>query len=724
MNYLKALLLVPLCWSAPTLAQTIEEIFPYTVQSHSASGVISMNSHAAILGEGRASGLVEFKRFNNNHQHARCYGDRCYVDNDFSATVSVDFNKLKDREDVYIIDNAHNVENHEVFGNGSGEDLYIINGDLDVKPHGRVGGSNNGALVFVNGNANIKGQFYGYLYATGDITLQTPHGDFCGRVSSRDLTMQSHAEIDSSNSCSYDFSWFDKEQEQPTLDVVEQIGYVNGEDGNAAKITIASSGAATEQEFQLSYGGGELSYKRVGDSGPYTPLANNGDYRLPLNTPLYIKYNRPTALPLTLIPKAEGQAPQSVELAFVPYRVEVQPAGQCPPVGDAFIYADHSGCPVLARAGESTSVPLTFLAYGVDGSNDQQGAELPGYNFNLPEEVTISEPSAGSGSTPLDAFDDEIGFTQVTLVKAVVADHCASYADNCGNRLTKGSSANIGRTVPASLRVKESVSGDLEQNVVYAAQPDPIGFARLPGFVVEGLDTNGNSLPSYSGEFAGGLKANSEFWLDSILSSSPMKLAYSEPESGQHLIELDPDGLILKKELPFAETSLAQPLQLTIGGHDHTQGVDDETTLADEQDRLRYGFLTLEDTELPINTDGHIRGQLYYLDKGNNPVPETENHFSFASHIKNGAAITATATKPEGAASPSLAVDNDGNGLDGIIVTGYQRAAEFEVELEVDQWLQPHDGDTLVSPSARLNITEERRKHANDRTFNRREVVR
>ena len=745
MKYLKVLLFVPLCWSATSQAQTIEEIFPYTVQSHEENGSISVGPGATITGKSE-DGKVHFKEVSNTSQGSNkpsCYGNSpCVKVDNFKATASIAEFNVEGKTPLTIVNGEDRVlESGVYFVNGNldlgqgtiknkNEDdqvVIYVNGYLDVGGNssgkgGQIGESDSPLLIFSK-KSDVKGKYYGYLYSVDDITLQTKHGDFCGRVSSKDLTVWSGAEINSNGDCAYDFGWVDEEPEI-TLSAASDIGYVDGEGTNAARVIIESSSVKPTQDFKINYDGSEtLFYKKMdGGKEKYTAIENNKNNTLPLNSELYIKYNLPAVLNLTLDPQIEGQAAQSVNLKFVPYMVEVQPHTDCPQVPSPFVYAINSGCPVLAKAGEDKSVSLDFVSYSVDGSNNKKGSVLSGYNFALPNENTVKV-----NGNLLSELGDKIHFNEVALVQVSIANHCASYAPDCGGKQTQGSSSIIGRTVPYSLQMT-ATAGDVSGNVVYASQLEMITFDpdKLPRFVVEGLDTKGNFLPSYSGEFAGGLRAsgNSRVALATSLSDAELTLSYSEPESGKHWFELDPVSLTFIKGKPFSETDLDLPLQLTIEEHDKTQGVDSETTLANANDKLRFGYLVLEDAELPVNAEGYIRGKLYYFDTFKHPMPVTEDHFSFASHIADDTNIAATPTEPDDATDPELVIDNDGVGTDGISVAGYEQAAEFDVKLAVDDWLRPHDGHDLVQPTAQLKFTADPRKRGNDRVFNRREVSR
>lgn len=717
MKYLNVLLLVPLCWSAFSQAQTIEEIFPYTVQSHS-DGNAKIHNGSSISGEGKKvnSGEVNFKKVDEGKKNdERCYGLPCTVphSSEYSNSGKVDFELFKKHEKVVVIESGYIVENHKNFGEKG--KVYIIEGDFEVRPNGKVGGVNNGVLMFVTGDADIKGEFNGYLYAGDDVLIQTKHAGFCGRVSSVDLELAANANVDSRNNCKFDFSWFDEgKKTESTLSSINSIGYVFGEDENAAKITITNSGTVKEQKFKVSYGAGALSYKKVGETGAYTSLSNDSDHTLPLNTPLYIKYNLATSLSLTLTPQIAGQTPpsQSVNLNFVPYMVEVQPVSGCPAVSSPFIYATHSSCPVLAKAGETSKVQPSFITYGFFNSvATKQASILSTYKFDREDLLTINEKARSS--------DGMSSFTQVGLITASVGRYCALGNGGCGDKLTNGSSAIIGRTVPYELQVV-ATSGEITGGIVYAGHPS-ITFNRQPSFTVQGLNKQGEVLSSYSGEFAGGLGKNSQIEIDtkldntnklnSKLSRTPSE-SESKTEQGKHLFQPDTTGLTFIKDKPFVETSLVLKLKLTIPTHDSMPVAIGETTLAHENDKLRFGFLTLDGLELPVGQAGNMQTHLkYYADDINTEREDTD--FPYALE-----AGTTSALDPSLSPLPQLTVSDT-----KVEVAAFDQSWKGTVKFEVPRWLQPKVGNSWIDPAI-LTITSDARKRGNDQIFNRREVVR
>ncbi|WP_298716525.1 hypothetical protein [uncultured Oceanisphaera sp.] len=444
------------------------------------------------------------------------------------------------------------------------------------------------------------------------------------------------------------------------------------------------------------------------------------------------------------------------DLIYVPYKlawVKESEEVDCYSSND-FEYKTHaSKCPVIGKAGDRLSLKLQ--AYDADNNAikneyiddldidiDCEDDKEPGCieireldeNLNVIREFKQAEVEFDDQGAVIFTTDSEDGgghIKNVALIEAYISASCAEEAEGDDDIClleTKGDTAIIGRTVPDRLFIEEQL-GKIKDNVAYRGKP--VDFENKPYFIVKGCAVDQKkdeecNLPSYSGEFAGGLKENYDFTIKELLEGTEFELDISEPSLGEHQFGLKPDSLIFSKTDPSAETSLKKlKLKLTIQEHDGLNKLNNKTTaLADDDDMLRFGYLILEDTELPVETNGHITGKLYYLDQFKHSKPVTENHFRFASHIAGDANVAATAPEPADAVAPVLAVDNDGLGTDGIGVAGYDKAAEFDVELTVDKWLQPHKDGGLVQPTAQLKFTSDSRKRGNDSTFNRREVIR
>ena len=472
---------------------------------------------------------------------------------------------------------------------------------------------------------------------------------------------------------------------------------------------------------------GENANRILTDKANDNPLSK-GDS---ITFPPVVSYNKAEKIELAIKGdngkknKKKKEVEYKLELAFVPYRIEVQPHTDCPQATEEFVYATHSDCPVLAKAGEQKSLPLSFVGYGVNADGTGKGRKIEGYKFDIPKGnlVKINEISSSA--------EGGITFSEVATIQASVDEHCASYAPECGNKKTKSSISTIGRTVPDRLLITGR-PGQIKNNIAYRGKD--VSFTKPPQFTVRacavGQTDKECNLISYSGEFAKGLL------LDDVLTFTPGDgfglspdnvgdVTLDDDQTGLHSIKLPEDTkLAFDKVDKQPEQTVDHELSLAIKIDEDGKLEGNSSTKVADGAMLRYGYLVLEDTELPVETEGHIKGKLYYLDQLKKSKPVTENHFSFANHIADGSNIAATAMKPNDATPPILAVDNDGLGTDGIGVAKYKQAAEFKVTLEVDKWLQPHNGSGLVQPTAQLKFTEDSRKRGNDSTFNRREVIR
>ena len=430
-----------------------------------------------------------------------------------------------------------------------------------------------------------------------------------------------------------------------------------------------------------------------------------------------------------------------LELTFVPKVLKWVTTAVCENE-DGFSYEQHAGsCNVLGKAGEKITLSLALNAYGETPSGglllisgytaDLMGIKIRMLDAEGNDIQEISETNLTFNQNRPTLFEPNNPFDTIALIQANLPRHCASYANDCALK-TSGDTAIIGRTVPDRLLIN-GVPGTIKGNIAYRGKP--VDFDQKPQFTVKGCAVGQAgeqcSLPSYSGEFAKGLTlenlsltAVDGFTLTpTITEGSVAVVALDESTAGIHSIKLSNTKLTFDKADKQPATPVDHKLSLAINiPHDADLVGQGDGKVAKDAD-LRFGYLRLEDTELPINTDGHIRGELYYLDTSTNPVRE-ESHFSFASDVANDAGITIPVKKPSDATLPSLAVDNDGLGIDGIGVMAYEQAAEFNVELAVDKWLKPYGGHTLVQPTAVLKFTSDARKRGNDRVFNRREVVR
>ncbi|MFP2769485.1 DUF6701 domain-containing protein [Oceanisphaera sp. KMM 10153] len=404
-------------------------------------------------------------------------------------------------------------------------------------------------------------------------------------------------------------------------------------------------------------------------------------------------------------------------VAFVPKSWQIQKPVKCSS-DDGFNYEqDADNCTVLAHAGDTLYfgvsaldineqlLPLAWLSEQKIDNSIKAEIKNPGFRgnngdfaFNADNE-TISQHSLKSNI--------------VGLLEVAAAPWVAGYIPEGDSKLTtEGDIQNIGRTVPAVLQAT-AIAGDVEGDVIYAGKPG-VNFITKPSFTVEGLDVAGKPLPSYSGGFAGGLKTNGNVQaeLETMLSYSDLTLTYSEPVPGQHLITLNPDKLKFIKDEPFAETALALPLALNIVDHDGTSGLESGTSLGQAEDKLRYGFLTLADTEVKVGEAGQMTTRLNYFDTKNQLLEDKHTDYSLSGGRSGYSPVL----------DPALMLGLDSQ---NVVVAPYdkeQKGIKVVIE-ELDTWLRPDRGGELVDPEARLDILTQPRRRANDSTFNRREVI-
>lgn len=512
----------------------------------------------------------------------------------------------------------------------------------------------------------------------------------------------------------------------PKPEQVSSYGYVYG---SATIPSILSSGAS---EFTVKQGGGNglAIYKPEGNG-----LAINNGSNLNLTLPLDVTFDKAEQVDLVLTDADEREYPVSV--TFVPKQLAwVNSSTQCVGENGEFNYkSHHKSCAVLGKAGADTT--LAISAYG-------EGGELiKNYQAEAGNLITINELNAQqkqpeeSESKTFDGIKLENGkeeitysISQVALIQAVIKEHCAPYAidsqGECGLP-TKGDSQILGRTVPASLSILEKGDGEIAGRVVYAAQPDDIKFSTIPSFIIQGLDTNKKPLPSYTGQFAGGLLSNSNLELGNKLvelaklsGSQPRLRHIEELETlGSHKLELVSASLNFLKDKPFSETSLDLPLVLTINDHDQTTGVTGETNLGSNDDKLRYGFLVLKNTELAVDQSGEMQSELHYYSDNTATTAVDKNKNYNLNNLSLTLGIKSAATTSE---SPT--VELAAKNLD---VSAFSKAWRGEVTIEGDSdefvWLKPYSKATgrLVYPKGQLVISDRKRGH--DRVFNRREAV-
>ncbi|MFH7585669.1 hypothetical protein AB9R84_06610 [Oceanimonas smirnovii] len=402
---------------------------------------------------------------------------------------------------------------------------------------------------------------------------------------------------------------------------------------------------------------------------------------------------------------------------------------------DGFLYAEHAASyTVLGKAGEP--VALTLQAYGEnDKLIDDYSARLNGIVIHelgadakeTDDSPVIKQTMVNFNQNNNPGFQSAEPISGVALIQATVPETCAPYAvgDNGCMLYTDGDIAIVGRTVPASLEIIKTQNGDITGDVVYAGKPG-LSFETEPAFTVVGLDTGGDALSSYSGEFAGGLVSNTVLDLSTGLEFGTLELDISDQKTGEHKITLDTSMLEFIKAAPFPETALDLPLKLVISEHDQTTGIREAITyFADKDDTLRFGFITLMDAEIPVNKEGIMFTKLHYYGESLKQLKEdtgTDYDLSDGSHLQaaldgNSLENLTLGFKPKAGSemSKEIKVDPYASELKDIIVT---------IE-GLHDWLKPADKDNeggLADPEALLDITG--RFSPGERTFNRREATR
>ncbi|WMC12292.1 hypothetical protein PU634_08000 [Oceanimonas pelagia] len=449
----------------------------------------------------------------------------------------------------------------------------------------------------------------------------------------------------------------------------------------------------------------------------------------------------------------EGQKVHiKLDLIYVPYKLAwvTEPAEVFCYDANGFEYNIHENtCPVIGKAGEKLSLKLQ--AYDADGiaiknqNVDDLEIEIDCKEDDEPGCIKIRELNAGLNlirefeQTEIkfddqgvvvfktDSEDEGEGYIKnVALIEAYVSPTCADDPDDDCALLINGDTAILGRTVPASLEVIETHSGDIDGDVVYAGKPG-VEFLTKPSFTLVGLDVNGKELPSYSGEFAGGLKGNTSLELSDDLDVGVVVPTFAENEAGKHVISFDTSKIKFNKITPFPETDLDLPVNLTITNHDETRGTAAQTTLGNTQDpedkdTLRFGFITLMDTEIKVGEAGTMASTLhYYGDDLNSLKEDGDTDYSLSDgDLPKG-------SLPDGTSFPGLSVKSGNKKvIDVAPYSSEQKNIEVTIE-NLPAWLKPADQEKageLTNPSAMLDILSNPRLRASDRTFNRREVTR
>ncbi|OXY82659.1 hypothetical protein B6S08_03840 [Oceanimonas doudoroffii] len=514
--------------------------------------------------------------------------------------------------------------------------------------------------------------------------------------------------------------------------------------GDGAPISFSGGCLDTEGEVEVKFGfdrndsGDNKNITVYGADGKSIATLSAGEARTMTLPVSGARLSYPHADLLTLsvqqvLPQGGLGSQLTDKAAFVPLAWQVQRDANC---GDSsgFVYSNHAGsCVVLGAAGEPLGfsvaaldaneqlLPLDWLADRM--STDLIHASLENGALKPSKDYALNDNGAEATFSTHQFASDIVGRLQVK-----VDDWQAAYIAGDDTRLvTQGDSAYVGRTVPASLKVT-AISGDIEGDVIYAGVEEAPNFSTKPAFTVVGLDADGNTLASYSGEFAGGLEENVLINLNSSLDYNLLEWDFSEPSHGQHSITINTDSLVFLKNVPFREMSLDLPLELTISAHDCDKNnecieiEEKQTTLADEADKLRYGFITLMDTEVKVGEAGTMASKLnYYGDDLNTLKEDGDTDYSLSD------GDTPKGSLPDGASFPGLSVKSGNKKvIDVAPYSSEQKNIEVTIE-NLPAWLKLADQEKageLTNPSAMLDILSNPRLRASDRTYNRREVIR
>ncbi|WP_157953583.1 DUF6701 domain-containing protein [Zobellella maritima] len=568
-----------------------------------------------------------------------------------------------------------------------------------------------------SGKVKVDGQLYGYLYAEGKLEMNHG-GQVYGAVNVIDLKMKKNTSIN--------FRPYSSTTPlEPTIN--PGIGYVYG---NATIRLSADSTSVTGATFIVSHdGSGTLTY-RYGNNGIQ---ALSGLVELPINQDIQVSYDKAAQIELSLKAADDNIAGGSyiTDLTFVPKQLKWTNQSSDCGADLGFVYEQHQqSCRVLAKAGQV--IPLTLQAYGegnallAEYSATIAGIEITELNANLAAVTGFNQAVVDFSQANEAQFYSSQAISQVALIEASVPSHCAPYAEQGDNCLleTAGDQALLGRTVPDALGVVGSVAGQVTGNQVYAGRA--LTFSARPVFTVQALDVNGQALPSYHGEFAGGLNIDNiglalisdEMSLD----GTAMPVTVQVNADGQHQIRVSDNEWAFPKGLTaFNARAIDEQLELAIEiGSD---GVDnqpltlpwslDSREALVENAELRYGQLMISDLGLAAETEGTMPVYLQYFSQEGSLVED--NDFNFATQP-----VSLVAEPENDAGLPGLT-----QATDGIEVAAYAEAAEFQIRAEVETWLKTPGEAALLDPTATLTITAgETALRGHDRVIYRREAVR
>lgn len=500
----------------------------------------------------------------------------------------------------------------------------------------------------------------------------------------------------------------------------------------------------TEAHLKGLVAGASLTLEQSSAKGKVTANGQLLTKGATLSLPLTVSDDQAEAFTLD-IKAIAGKTSQTfkLKLVFVPKSLAWITAINldCGASNNSFVYAQQAEtCTVLGKAG--SELKLVLQAYG---EADAQGKPrvINNYQAELGKIMQLQELDAAhklyAGQANQAQWDlqfnskngaghELIYFAQhVGLIKATVQDHYAALGDNAQNHTlkTQGESLVLGRTVPAHLQVT-GITGEISHDVAYRAKE--IDFNTPPAFAVVGCAATPAhpacaALPSYSGEFTNGLGINAHL----TFSAADSELVIPAAPSSELVIDADnkPGTHVIKFTTPlqFAKTApqpvqpIMQTLKLAIrvaqdamvnGGGPTGNG---EAKLDAQGAQLRYGFLSLDALELPLETKGEMQTRLnYYGNSLNNVAVDHSSDWDITSQLS----LSPSNPDPSGVTFADKVIK----------VPGQSAPWKGTVTLPVAEWLRPYQAGGLVNPWANLHIFEQARKQGSDRIFNRREVVR
>ncbi|WP_319784262.1 hypothetical protein [Oceanisphaera sp. IT1-181] len=550
----------------------------------------------------------------------------------------------------------------------------------------------------------------------------------------------------------------------------DDYGYVYGEATALAAPDVPSSQA---DDFKIVNYEGPEGLTTVRASAQVLELGSTG-----LQRPLKVTHNNAATFELELQDVNNPGVLYRSKIRFVPKKIAwVQNADHaidCGSEDNKFNYVtQHATCPVLGKAG--AEIPLRLQAYG------EGDKVITNYVANNSERlVTISEFFEGN---PKINEEEEPPYKEITtdmmlnfnntgdkgshllpyrsqhvgLIKATVQDHYTVHGKNAqgvGVIPTYGDSRVLGRTVPDRLKVT-AFAGDLANDVVYRAHEvgfnEMSGWPRPPRFEIIGCAVDPTrdgctQLHSYSGEFAKGLtlgnnvrfSAGNDLDAELMIKTSesnknPVKIVlnryiHTGPyESGIHTILPSKFmRLVFTKDDIKGEQDIIQRLKLVVEvpqdniKPESVGGGLEAHLYTHDKPKLRYGFLTIDDLELPTGETGYMQTHLNYYAEDGSIQRDTVFPYRLSTSVPD---VIETTIQSPPSQSPTITV------LDKVLkVDAYPHPDGWlgQVQVMHANWLVPRvaeiDGEGLIDP-ARLHITPNARKRANDRVFNRRELV-